>query len=354
MIAAPGARPPRVLVSYFFGAGAIPLGASCEAALRALGCETAHVDCRVEHPLQRRVLVPARRLARAVGARAFDPAARLGLDNLSVRERALEAAVDAFRPDLLLVLRGNHYRGELLERLKARHGLATAMWWLYGPEEHHALAADAALYDHAFCIYRTGPADGDIRHLPALAVDPSLYRPEGPRTPHEPEVAFVGRASPRRLAVMRRLADQPIRIWGPGWRKPRDGWNPALWTKVAGRWAEGDTLVRIYRRAKIVLNVSVWNPGQESGLNLRVFDVPACGGFLLTDHSEEIAEWLVPGKEVETWRDVDELRDKLRFYLANDAARERIATAGLARVRTLPTYVDRMRALLEGCGFEAR
>jgi spore maturation protein CgeB len=107
--------------------------------------------------------------------------------------------------------------------------------------------------------------------------------------------------------------------------------------------------VQVYRRSKIMLNVSVWNPGKESGLNMRVIDVPACGGFLLTDHSDELAEYMTPGKEIETWRTVEELRDKVDFYLKNDAARERIAAAGLEAARRVPNFGARITALLRTC-----
>lgn len=105
-------------------------------------------------------------------------------------------------------------------------------------------------------------------------------------------------------------------------------------------------LVEVYRRSKILLNVSVWDPSKESGLNMRVIDVPTCGGFLLTDHSDELAEYMTPGKEIETWRCVEELRDKVDFYLKNDAARERIAAAGLERAAKAPTSTQRVSTIL--------
>jgi len=84
---------------------------------------------------------------------------------------------------------------------------------------------------------------------------------------------------------------------------------------------------------------------------MRVIDVPTCGGFLLTDHSDELAEYMSPGKEIETWRSVEELRDKIAFYLKNESARERIAEAGLERARRVPDFNRRMNQLLEACEY---
>ena len=71
----PGSNQPdplRVLVSYFFGQGAIPLGSSCVRGLRALGCEVASFDSRVRSPVERYCLHYANKLLRGLGARHLD------------------------------------------------------------------------------------------------------------------------------------------------------------------------------------------------------------------------------------------------------------------------------------------
>ena len=47
-----------------------------------------------------------------------------------------------------------------------------------------------------------------------------------------------------------------------------------------------------------------------------------CGGFQLITHSEAVERYFEPGKEIETFRDLDELRDKVRYYL-REAERKR-------------------------------
>ncbi len=338
----------RVLISFFFGEGTIPLGESCARALTELGCDVARFDCRIEHPLQRRLFVPLGRLMRALGQPRRDLARPFGLDNESTRQRALEQQVAALRPDLLFVMRGNHYTREFLLQLKQRYGVRTVAWWLYGPEEQQMLIAEANDYDVYLSMYRTEVPGARVGYLSSLAVDTELYRPDpAGRLSCAHDIAFVGRRNRRRGQIIGELVDLPIRIWGPGWRRPKDGWHPRVWSRVAGNGAWGDALLHIYQHSKIVLDVNVWEPGQANALNLRIFDVPASGGFLLTEYSDRLAEYFRPGVEIETWRDAAELRDKLRFYLANDQAREKIAAAGLQRARAIPSYVDRMREMLE-------
>ena len=50
-------------------------------------------------------------------------------------------------------------------------------------------------------------------------------------------------------------------------------------------------------------------------VNQRVFDVPACGAFLLTDHQESVEGLFEVGKEVVTYKDRGEIADLARFYL---------------------------------------
>jgi spore maturation protein CgeB len=53
-----------------------------------------------------------------------------------------------------------------------------------------------------------------------------------------------------------------------------------------------------------------------------------------------------PEKEVVTFRSVEECADKIRFYLANEAARRRIAAAGQARCLRDHSYEQRAREML--------
>jgi len=344
------AWPHKVLISYFFGADTIPLGESVARAFSEAGSQVVPFDCRVEHPLQP-LYKRISRLLRPLLGRSFDLSRCFGHDNQSVRDRTLVALALRERPDLLLAMRGNPLSQQCLNQIKTNTGCQTAAWCLYGPEVcDSALKPDQGLYDHIFSVYRSDLPG--VHVLPILARDSQLYGPNGPREPFDHDVAFVGRRSDRRVDVLSRLRGLPISIWGPGWRSFARGVPLWMLWHWRGNQVWQKDLVRVYRRSKIVLNVSVWDPVKESGLNMRVIDVPTCGGFLLTDHSDELAEYMSPGKEIETWRCVDELKDKIDFYLRNDSARERIAEAGRIRAAAGPTFQDRIRQLCHTIAME--
>jgi len=100
-----------------------------------------------------------------------------------------------------------------------------------------------------------------------------------------------------------------------------------------------------YNACKINLNATSLQMPQA--VNQRVFDVPACGAFLLTDRQEALEELFVPGQEVIAFEEPDELPDLVRHYLARPEERARIALRGRERVLADHTYRKRLAALIE-------
>lgn len=84
-----------------------------------------------------------------------------------------------------------------------------------------------------------------------------------------------------------------------------------------------------------------------TAVNQRLFDVPACGAFLLTDHQESLEELFVEGEEVITYRDAAEIPGLVRFYLAHPAARQKVVDRGRDRVLQQHTYRHRLQSLME-------
>ncbi|KAF0232167.1 MAG: hypothetical protein FD177_2641 [Desulfovibrionaceae bacterium] len=85
----------------------------------------------------------------------------------------------------------------------------------------------------------------------------------------------------------------------------------------------------------------------KGAVNQRVFDVPACGAFLLTDHRAQMERLFEPGREVAVYGDPEEIPELVRHYLAHPEERARIAEAARKRVLAEHTYVTRMGQLLD-------
>lgn len=94
------------------------------------------------------------------------------------------------------------------------------------------------------------------------------------------------------------------------------------------RW--GIEMYRTLKRIKIGLNIHIDIANNETG-NMRMFETTGIGSFLLTDDAENIRDYFEPGVEVETFKDSQELLEKIYYYLDHPEEREAIARRGQER-----------------------
>lgn len=111
-----------------------------------------------------------------------------------------------------------------------------------------------------------------------------------------------------------------------------------------GTSAYGPETRRIYQHGAVNLNVT--NLQMPETVNQRVFDVPACGAFLLTDRQAELAELFEDGSEVITFAGPEELADKAAWYVRRPQARATVAAKAKTRVLAEHTYEHRMARLV--------
>jgi len=105
-----------------------------------------------------------------------------------------------------------------------------------------------------------------------------------------------------------------------------------------------DTL-RVHRNALISLNIH--HRRTNDGFNMKFFEIPAAGGFQLCDWQPEI-DRLRLGEMVATFRDGDDLVDKVRFYFAREEVRREMSRRFQAAVFERFRYDVRLGRLLAG------
>lgn len=101
----------------------------------------------------------------------------------------------------------------------------------------------------------------------------------------------------------------------------------------------------VYAASKINLNIS--SRTITSGIPLRVLDVLACGGFLITNYQPEIAEAFEDGRELVMYTDRRDCLDKVQYYLAHDEERRMIAANGRKAVRGRFELAEIIKRMLE-------
>jgi hypothetical protein len=114
-------------------------------------------------------------------------------------------------------------------------------------------------------------------------------------------------------------------------------------TNEFGRPATPEEVGHIYSRAKIVFNTSI-----AGDATMRLFEGTACGALMLTDPiaAQNGGDELFDGKEIATYRNDAELIERIDYFLAHPAERERVARAGQARTLRDHTYDARARTML--------
>jgi hypothetical protein len=255
--------------------------------------------------------------------------------------RALIERVRAWRPNVVLMYLGHHYRPETVRALRALSFVT-----LFhsddplGPRRLHPryrLVRRALRHYHGAHFYRQATTDdARARGMAHVATLLDFYRPweDYPR-PGEPqhEAVFIGHFEAGfRVDCLSAAARAglPVRVYShePNWQR---GLAADVKRVVGpGRGLYGDAYREKLSRAKVSLCFfSRWN---RDVYTRRVFEVPACGGFLLCERSDFMQTLYAEGREAAYFGSPEELVDKLRYYLEHEAERTRIAAAGRARV----------------------
>ncbi len=107
-------------------------------------------------------------------------------------------------------------------------------------------------------------------------------------------------------------------------------------------------LNRIY--AGSTVNLDLGRAFQADIVTMRVFDVLACGGFALVEHSAALEECFEVGVELASYRDVAELRAKVAHFLQHPDRARAIAERGRAAVVERHDMTARLAAMLGSAG----
>jgi len=265
------------------------------------------------------------------------------LCQLRYRNRKLLETVEAFGPELVLVIRGYPYLPGTLAEIRRKSMLFG--WWIEREEGAEEAIREVTYFDHYFFLHpsivktakkRGLNNTGHIHH----SVDTGVFRPLG--LPKKYDWSFVGGWSEARQEFLDKAIEVSPKgaIYGPKWGKK-------LSLKVRGVvrgdsiWGEG--LVRLYNESRVVINHTHWGGGNgkaRTGMTMRVLEASACGSCLLTDGSQNLASLVTPGVDVVSYEDLEDFGLQLKKLLADDGLRKKIASAGLERVRKNFSYND--------------
>ncbi|MER2511268.1 MAG: glycosyltransferase, partial [Nitrosomonas ureae] len=239
-------------------------------------------------------------------------------------------------------LRGEPIEPWVISELKRAHGAKAILWWVKTTRWSARMERDSLVFDAMFTIHQRLAGD-HVLHMPAFALDRERYfRPEV-REEGWPAL-FVGCWSERRQLYLESIANLPLAIIGPNWRK-RLKPNHPLYPRIVTDWVAENELADCYRRATVVVDIGQIDRHADEGETMRVADVPACGAVLITEPSRAVEHYFRPGSVV-CISTPAELQMQLESILADRDRLRRTAEQAWEDVQALPSFDEKVEVFL--------
>lgn len=264
----------------------------------------------------------------------------------------------SFGPDLIIVTKGEIIFPETIRKIKKHQRQKIVVWHWDSP--FSALTSSRNIiyslpeYDVSFVfdpyyipeMKRAGAKRAE--YLP-LACDPDIHRSMNltneEKSIYGSNICFIGNyqgMNSKRTQILQSLSDFNLKIWGNGWENLK-GTNLAKC--IMSRSVYGEEMIKIYNASKIAINIH--HSQSITGVNMRAFEAPGGGCFLLTDKLSEIVNFFRPNEEIVCYKDVSDLRNKIYYYLEHLDEREKIAKKGQKKTQENHTYTHRMKKLID-------
>jgi spore maturation protein CgeB len=336
-----------LLPSPLYG-GSLPVAHYCNDALTALGHKVEFFDANFYYPAYRSI--------DSITANESHQGKLRGLFTMFVSEMVLAKALE-FKPDLVLGVAQSPFTTETLTEFKQMK-LPVAFWFVEDFRLFKYWKTFAPLYDYFFVIQKgeftqlLNQSGVKHHHYLPLAADPQIHRPLDLTADELKEFAsdlsFVGAGYYNRHQFFLQLLNEDFKIWGTEWNK-----NSPLGRVLQrnGQRISTSDCVKIFNATKINLNLhsSSYHTGVNPAgdfLNPRTYEIAACGAFQLVDYRSDLPDMFEIDLEIVAFSDINQLRNKMKYYLTHPEERSAIAEAGRNRVLKQHTYQHRMQELL--------
>lgn len=314
-------------------------------AFRKVGCEIVRFDYMDEYSAVN-PLAHNRYANRFIGGFFYRP----------LNRRLLES-VKLHKPEVVFVFKGMFFFPETLQEIKKS---GAPLLFNFNPDNPFSLNRGASndfvrkampLYDcyfiwGKFLIPQLKNAGAQrVEYLP-FACDLDLHRPvvvsDEERGVYSSDIAFFGTWEREREDLLEHLSDYDVAIWGNSWEKLKRG------SPLRRKWKRGGNLggniAKLCNASRIVLNFI--RKQNHNAHNLRTFEIPACGGFMLTTRTEEQCEFFQEGKDIACFETGEELRMKVKEYLCGEDVRREFGRRAYTKAQA-HTYRERASRILE-------
>lgn len=267
-----------------------------------------------------------------------------------------------FQPDVFIAFKGNYIYAKTLNEL-ASMGIPLYNYFPDTSAFSHGkwLAKSLPEYD---CVFYTKPFwFKDVTRLIPLKAgcflphgyDPLLHHPveldAKDTAEYSCDVSFIAVHSLYKEEFLAKLAilrpNLNLCIWGNGWKTRCSSVN--LQRNIKGYALHGASYTRGIQAARInlaLMNGPALGASSSDQTTSRTYAIPASGGFMLHQRNPEVLKLYNEGEEIACFDSVEEIAEKIDFYLTHPEEREKISQSGHARCVPTYSYDNRMAELL--------
>ena len=267
--------------------------------------------------------------------------------------------VDSVRPDIVFfILMKDEFSFETFDYLKSKY--ITLNWFCddqwrfedftkyYAPHFTYAITTDK----FALRKYKDiGCKNVILNQLPPLVFYKDI---DFKAVKYKYDVTFVGGISGYREYLIHQLKKKGVKVecFGYGWRNGRVTFNE---------------LREIFKSSKINLNISnsvnydmryifsslrsvmrfLKSKKRIEQIKGRNFEIPASGGFQLTNYVPSLDDYFNIGNEVAVYISIDDLVLQINYYLNNEEERKKIMINGYKRVINEHNYLNRLETIIK-------
>ncbi len=199
-----------------------------------------------------------------------------------------------------------------------------------------------------------------------------LYKPL--KLPKIYDVSFVGQPHSNRKKIIEKMKKAGVKIecWGRGWpngKVPQEKmiriFSQSKINLNLTKSSSGNTLksiAKIFLKRKKHKSIQIGNPRywidnsksllgkKREQIKTRNFEIPGCKGFLVTGNADNLGDYYENDKEIIIYKNVNDLIERIGYYLKHDKERELIAQAGYERTLRNHTYEKRFNEIFNFIG----
>ncbi len=257
----------------------------------------------------------------------------------------LKEQYHAFKPDIVLVYKGTFVMPSTIRFFKKNRTPVISFYPDVSFKSHGPYIPKCLpLYDHVFST-KTFSAKDLYYHFnyPSKRVtfiphgfDPQIHRPINFVVQSlKCDVSFIGTFSAHKAFLLERLIvslpDLSLKIWGNGWEQYK---GKLLGKSIQGQPVFGDVYSAAINSSLInlgILSECVFGASSGDLITSRTFHIPAAGGFMLHQRTEESVQYFRENEEAVFFNGPDELVEKVKYYLIHHDERIKIAKQGHER-----------------------